>query len=297
MAESIINILYLLADNVGFILLSAIGLLIILGMMDIINLSHAEMIMIGAYITTICYHNGIPLFIGCILSFVGVGLFGFILEKLVINRFYNNKINCLVITWGIGLIISQGTLIIFGPYLKSIPTPFGSFSYGDLSFSVYRVFLFGIAISIIAVIWTFLYRTKIGAHARAAMQDPETAKGLGINTDWLYSLTFSFGSALAGLTGALYASTAPIVPLFGSKFMAEGFLAVVVGGGANIITGSIGSSFLLGSVSTVFSVKYGTFFARISLLMVAVGIIRFMPRGVSGFIEDIKNKKKGRRIS
>jgi len=293
MAE-VISILYQLADNVSFILLAGTGLIIILGIMNIINLCHAELIMLGAYITAASYHSGIPLAVGCVLSFIGVGLFGFILERLVVRHFYENRLNCLVATWGIGLILSQGMLILTGPYLKSIPTPMGSFSYGGSSYSVYRLFLFGVGLAIIAGIWLFLYRTKLGAYVRAAMQDPETAKGLGINTDWLYTLVFSFGSGLAGLTGALFAPTAPIVPLFGERFMAPGFLAVVVGGGANIITGATGSSVFLGFIRTIFSIKYGTFIARISLLIAAIVVIRFMPQGISVFLEHVSARiRKG----
>jgi branched-chain amino acid transport system permease protein len=292
MTEDIISMLYQMATNIGFLLFSGLGLMIVLGMMDILNLSYPQFIMIGAYIVIACYYKGIPLFFGCIISFISLGLFGFILERLVIRRFYKNKINCLVATFALGIIISNTILVTVGTYVQTIATPFGSFSSGKLSFSIYNVFLFFVALLIIIVIWIFLYKTKMGTYARAAMEDPETAKGFGVNTDKLYALTFAFGSALAGLTGALYASTTPISPFLGTRFMAPGFLTIIVGGGENIIAGILGSAFFLGIIRMIFAMKYGSFIATISLLVSAMVIIRIMPRGISGFIEDIKKIRR-----
>ena len=292
MTETIVSILYQMMSNIGFLLFCGLGLIIILGMMDILNLSYPQFIMLGAYITTLCHHRGIPLLIGFIISFISLGLFGYIIERLVIRRFYENKINCLVATFALSIIISNVVLVTHGTFVKSIPTPFGSFSCGKLSFSIYNVFLFGIALLIVVIIWLLLYKTKIGTYARAAMQDPETAKGLGVNTDKLYALTFAFGSAIAGLTGGLYALTTPITPFLGNRFMPPGFLTVIVGGGENIITGILGSAGFLGIIRMSFARVYGTFIATISILIAAMVLIRFMPRGISGFIEDIKNRRR-----
>ena len=116
----ILNLIYQLFANSAFLFLAALGLIIILGMMNIINLAHGEFMMIGAYVATITYHAGIPFIISIILSFIVVAIFGGIFELLIIRRFYGRELGALVVTWGISLVLGQGTLLVFGPFMPSI---------------------------------------------------------------------------------------------------------------------------------------------------------------------------------
>ena len=123
MGPEAFNILYQFLVNFAFLLFAAMGLIVVLGMLNIINLAHGEFIMLGAYAATLGYHAGIPFLLAIPIAAVAVGLFGMVLERLVIRRFYNNKLNALVATFGISLILSQGILLVFGPYLNAIPMP------------------------------------------------------------------------------------------------------------------------------------------------------------------------------
>lgn len=288
----IVNLAYQFVVEFAFLLLSALGLIIILGMIDIINMAHGELIMLGAYITVLAHHAGVPLPIGMLLSFLGVGVFGVILERLVIRRFYENKLNALVATFGISLILSQGVLIIFGPYLQGIPLPMGGFAYGGYSYSTYLLFLFGMVVFLVAAFWWILYRTRVGMYMRATMQNPDMARSLGVDTKRIYALTFGLGSGLAGLTGALYAPTTTIVPLFGTTFIAPAFITVVIGGGANPIVGALGSGLSLAGISTPLTSTLGTFIGKIGLLIAALVIIRFLPKGISGYLQNVKRLKQ-----
>src|SRR5688572_13580616 len=117
----VVSLIYQYADNVAFLLLAALGLMIILGVVNVINLAHGELIMLGAYITTISYHNAkLPLPVCMALSFFVVGLFGIALERFVIRRFYHDRLGALVATWGVSLILSQGMLLALGPSLQSV---------------------------------------------------------------------------------------------------------------------------------------------------------------------------------
>ena len=285
------NMMYQFADNMAFLLLSALGLIIILGVLNIINLAHGELIMIGAYVSSISYNAGFPLWLCFVLSVVLVSLFGVILEKLVIRRFYENKIGAMVATWGISMIISQGTLILFGPSMRPIPLPSWNFSIGIYSYSGYRILLFAVALFLVFVLWLYFYKVRAGIFTRATMQDEEMAKAIGINTVSIGTLAFAIGAGFAGLTGALYAPTMSLVPLMGAIFTAMAFVTVVVGGGANPITGALGSSFLLALVATPLSTSFGTFIGRVGLLIAALLIIRVMPNGISGFLRDFSSRK------
>jgi branched-chain amino acid transport system permease protein len=128
----------------------------------------------------------------------------------------------------------------------------------------------------------FIYRaTSYGLQARAAMQNAAMARSLGIRVDRIYMLTFGLGAGLAGLSGALLAPTTSIAPYMGQQFVAPAFITVVVGGGANVIAGALGSSTFLSLVETPVSVALGTFYGTMALLVMALLIIRVLPEGIS----------------
>lgn len=288
--SQIVSFLYQLGTNGAFLLLSALGLIVILGMMNIINLSHGELMMMGAYTATISIQQGIPFFIAVIISFFVVAVFGIFLERLVIRRFYGRELGALVVTWGISLILSQGALLVFGPSMPSISMPHGSIGLGDYSFSTYWIILIFICMALLMGMWLLYYRTTIGLQARAAMQNAEIAKSLGVRTDRLYMLTFGLGSGLAGFSGALLAPTASIAPFMGQQFVAPAFITVVVGGGANVIYGPLGSSAILSFIQTPAGLILGSFYGNVALLLAALIIIRILPAGVSSLFQRLKSK-------
>jgi branched-chain amino acid transport system permease protein len=276
-----VSILYQFGTNAAFLLLSALGLIVILGMMNLINLAHGEFMMLGAYAATAVVHRGVPFPLAVIVAFFATGLFGIVLERLVIRRFYGRELGALVTTWGISLILAQGALILFGPYMPPIPIPRGAVSAGPYSFSVYWLVLIGISLLLVAAL-AFIYRaTSYGLQARAAMQNAAMARSLGIRVDRIYMLTFGLGAGLAGLSGALLAPTTSIAPYMGQQFVAPAFITVVVGGGANVIAGALGSSTFLSLVETPVSVALGTFYGTMALLVMALLIIRVLPAGIS----------------
>ncbi len=283
--SEVVSILYQFGTNAVFLLLSAIGLIVILGMMNIINLAHGEFMMMGAYIATIATQRGLLLPIAVIVSFLGVGLFGIVLERLVIRRFYGRELGALVVTWGISLILSQGALLVFGPYMPAIPIPSGSFALGRYSFSYYWLILIVVSIALVIALWFVYNRTRFGLMARATMQNPAMARSLGINIEMVYALTFGLGAALAGLSGALLAPTTSIAPFMGQQFVAPAFITVVVGGGTNVIAGAVGSSLLLSFVQTPIGLLLGTFSGMVALLLIALIIIRILPAGISSLLQ------------
>jgi urea ABC transporter permease protein UrtB len=288
----IVSLAYQYADNLAFLLLAALGLMIILGVIDVINLAHGELIMLGAYITTLAYHRAHLPFPACVLlSVIGVGAFGMFLERTVIRRFYKDKLGALVATWGISLLLSQGMLLFLGPSLIAVPLPEWTLSYEGYSFGGYRLLLFAASILVVLLAWWIFYRTQFGVRTRATMQNAQMAQALGVDTRRIYLYTFAAGSALAGLTGALYAPTTTIVPLMGTTFVDVAFITVVVGGGANPILGALTSSALLASISASLSSALGTFMGRMGLLVTALVIIRFLPRGFSGYFQDLQRRR------
>ena len=120
--------LYQFCDNFSFLVLSAMGLSIIFGMMGIINLAHGEFIMLGAYITTFFATNGVPLPLAILFGAVGTGIFGFIIDRLIICHLYSRPLDSVVATWGISLVMCQGMRVLFGSSIAGTSTPLGSFT-------------------------------------------------------------------------------------------------------------------------------------------------------------------------
>lgn len=280
MADAL-SLLYQFGTNAAFLLLSALGLVVILGMMNIINLAHGEFMMLGAYAATASVHRGVPFPLAVLLAAVAVGVFGVVLERLVVRHFYGRELGALVVTWGVSLILAQSTLLLFGPFMPAIAIPGGAVGTGVYSFSVYWLVLIALCIVLLAGLG-WLYRgTRFGLQARATMQNPRMARALGIPVQRVYMATFGLGAALAGLSGALLAPTTSIAPFMGQQFVAPAFITVVVGGGASVIGGVVGSSGLLSLVETPVSLILGTFWGSMALLLTALLIIRVLPGGVS----------------
>lgn len=278
------NIAYQLMDSFAFLVLSALGLAIIFGMMGIVNLAHGEFIMLGAYITTLLARAGVPLPIAIAGAAAAVGVFGLIVDRLIVRHLYNRPLDSVVATWGISLILGQGMLILMGPSLQGVSTPLGSFTVDGSAYSYYRIVLFVCALALLLVMYWLFMHTNFGLRSRATMQNRAVAQSLGTNTSGMYTITFMIGSAFAGLTGGLFAPTMSISPTFGSSFIMQSFVTVIVGG-ANPLVGTVLSGGALSAVNSTLSMLYGTLIGKLGLLLVAILFIRVFPLGFSGLVE------------
>ena len=277
-----------MADSIAFITLAAIGLTVIFGMMGVINLAHGEFIMMGAYITTLSVNVvGLPLPVAMILGALGTAVFGAIVERTIVRRLYGRLLDSMIVTFGLGLILTQGTRIVFGNSLQSIGTPFGEVP--GYTYSAYRVLLLFAAIAVLGGAYLVFTRTEFGIQARATIQDAETARSMGVDTDRMYTVTFAIGSGLAGLTGALYAPSATIVPGMGQSFLVESFVTVVTGG-STVLLGTTLAGGVLGTIDAIFSNLYGNFIGQIALLLTAIIVIRLLPDGLTGLAHTVRDK-------
>jgi urea ABC transporter permease protein UrtB len=293
--NGVFNALYQFQVSFSFLLLSAIGLAVIFGMMGVINLAHGEFMMLGAYITTIAATQGVPLVLAIVTAALGVAAFGAIVEILVVRRLYGRLLDSVAATWAVGLILSQGMLILTGPSMQGVSSPFGSFTVGQTSYSWYRVLLGAISLVLLALLYLLFMNTKFGLRARATIQDPAIARALGVDTPRMYTMTFALGSALAGLAGGLFALTATIVPFFGTNYIVEAFVTVIVGG-ANALVGTPLAAALLGAINAVLGTQYGLYIGRVGLLLTTILIIRVLPDGISGLVERRRMRTSGTRV-
>ncbi|PSP32609.1 urea ABC transporter, permease protein UrtB [Halobacteriales archaeon QH_10_67_22] len=321
-----LNLAFQFLDSFAFIVLAAAGLAIIFGIMGVINLAHGEFILVGAYATTLAVKAvGLPLPAAMLAGAVVTAGFGLVVERTIISGagpnwvwerleprlsaalpdqaaavlpsgpliepLYDRLADSMVATFGLSLIMVQGARIVFGNSIDQVATPFGEVAYGAFSYSAYRLVLAGVSVALLGLVYYVFTYTDYGMRARAVIQDDRTARALGVNTERTYAATFALGSGLAGLTGALFAPVISMQPTLGSQFLVEAFVAVVVGG-ASVVLGTALSAAGLGAIESVFSNQYGTFFGRIALLLTAILALRFLPGGITGYIERVRKRRR-----
>jgi len=301
------NLTFRVYYAISFVVLAAMGLAIIFGIMGVINLAHGEFILVGAYATTLAATQvGLPLPVAMGVGVLVTALFGLIVERVIISGyvpnwigqrtvgrdlikpFYDRLADSMVATFGLSLIMVQGSRIIFGNSIDQIGVPFGS----TAGYPDYRIALVAITAGVLLAVYLLFTQTTFGTRVRATMQDEETAKALGIDTERTYMLTFAIGSGLAGFTGALFAPLLSMQPSLGDQFLVEAFVAVVVGG-ASVVVGTSLSGLLLGPIDALFSDEFGEFAGRIALLVTAMLALRFLPGGITGVVDDIRDRMEG----
>lgn len=231
------------------IILMALGLTIIFGLLDVINMSHGDFYAVGAFIAFSLASIGISYW--ALLFLVPLLLFplGCLTETAFIQRVYNDKerhMRTLLLTFGIGMVLEDLLKLVYGPNPQRLETPIsGVTEIFGVIIPNYRLFLIVAGTIIIAAVWQFVFRTQFGATVRAAAHDPNMASSLGIKIKRTYAVTFGIGVALAGLSGVLLAPIYSIFPTMGRDFIFMAFVVVIVGG-----LGSIKGAVLAGLVIT-----------------------------------------------
>jgi branched-chain amino acid transport system permease protein/urea transport system permease protein len=264
------------------LLLVSIGLVIVFGMMQVINLAHGEFFLVGAYTVLVFQGLGVPFWLTLPLAFVTAGLLGVICDAAVLRFMYHRPADTILATWGLSLAIRQAIVIIFGPNSQQIVAPLTEpVSILGLSYSAYRLAIIVIAIAVAAAVFLVLYRTSIGLAARAAMVNRPMAQCLGINTRRLDRIAFSTGAALAGFSGAVMAPLMSVDPQMGMGFVLPAFLSILVGG-VGSPAGAIWGSVVIGGSTTVAASVWTPVIAQIIVFSLSIAIIRFLPAGLSG---------------
>ena len=284
MLGTVVSYCYQFADVFAFLILSASGLAIVFGMMGVINMAHGEFVMCGAYVTVGLVNLGFPLVLAQLGGALIAGLLGVLVEVLIIRRFYQRPVDTLLATWGLSLVITQGTVLVLGSTLAGIGTPPGSFTVGDYSFSTYRLILFAASLAVLLFVYVVFMRTRFGVLARATMQNAAMARALGVPINWVYALSFGLGTGLAGLCGGLYAPTMSLIPTMGATFVVESFVTVVIGG-ANLLLGTAPAGIFLSIIRTGLNAWHGQIVGQIGMLVAVILVIRVLPDGITGWVD------------
>jgi branched-chain amino acid transport system permease protein len=231
--------------------LVALGLTMIFGLLDVINLAHGDLYMLGGYAAFTLIGWGFGYWGALVLVPVLVGLVGWALEELGIRPLLpraDRPIVTLLLTFGVGLMLRDLAQVVWGVDTHSVAAPLGGMvTVAQVFLPAYRLFIFGAAFVAIALTWWLVYRTRIGAVLRATAVDPSMVASFGIPIRWVYGLTFMFGCGLAGLAGVLLSPIYAVFPNMGHDFLVMAF-AVVIVGGMGSIPGAVVAALLLTQV-------------------------------------------------
>ena len=271
-----------LLHSIAFLVLISAGLAIVFGMMKIINLAHGEFLTIGGFAAIVATQKGVNIYFAMlVVAPLAAAAIGVIVELLVIRHLYRQQINTMLATWGLSLFFVGALSMIFGTTTTGISAPIGGIKIGDYQVAGYSLFLLAVAIVMVAILWFVLGYTRIGLQARGAMQNPAVASSFGCNTARIYTITFATGTALAGLAGGVLAPLLGVAPSSGAQYIAKAFITVIVGGPA-VIIGPISSSALFGTIDHVFTHALTPAAGEVALLVGAIVLLRFLPRGITG---------------
>lgn len=268
--------------GVAVLVIVSLGLAVVFGMMRVINLAHGEFMMLGAFAAVLASGAGLSLWLAMlVVAPVAVGLFGLVVERLVIRRLYGRMVDTMLATWGLSLALVGVMTMLVGNTVAGVSAPLGSVAIGGFRTSGYELFLIGAACALSLLLWVALRFTRWGLVARGTMQDAEMASALGVAPDRVYAATFAAGAALSGLAGALLAPLSGVVPTMGASYIARAFITVITGG-ASILAGTLSASALLGTVSTLGTFLSTPVLGEVGMLLVAVVLLRLLPRGITG---------------
>jgi urea transport system permease protein len=267
----------------SILLLIALGLAIIYGAMGIINMAHGEFVMLGAYAAwAMNAVFGVSLLPSLVVVFVGVGAFGWLVERGIIRFLYHRPLDTILATWGVGIMLQQIVRLLAGGELRYVEMPpilVGTVNILGIDVAGYRVFIFLFVAGLFAVTWYLMFATSFGMKLRAVVQDRNIATSFGVNADRIYGLTFAYGAGLAGLAGALVAPLKSVSPEMGTTYVVDAFFVVVLGGAQSLL-GTVASAMLLGEMTGSLAYLWNDTIAKALVLVAIIVLIRFRPQGL-----------------
>jgi len=228
----------------ALLFLLAGGLSLIFGMMRIVNMTHGSYYLLGGYVAlTVIWRTG-SFALAILVGVLVISLIGVLQWNAFLRRLSGQELGQVLTTMGFALIFQDLALVIWGgdPYTIAVPKALsGSLVVGQLYFPVYRIFIVVVATFIALVLWLTLERTRVGAMIRATVDDPEMARGVGIDVYRISMMVFALGAALAALAGVVAGGFVGVYPGADFEILPYAFVVVIVGGMGSLRGALIGS--------------------------------------------------------
>jgi branched-chain amino acid transport system permease protein len=267
------------------VVLMALGLTIIFGLLDVINMAHGEFYAIGAYAAVALLGVGVPFWWALAITPLLMAVIGYVTERALIQRVFHSKDRhtlTLLLTFGLAIILEDALKIVFGANPLRLEAPItGATEMFGLFFPNYRLFLMAVGTLVIGAVWVVVFRTRLGAMVRAAAFDRHMAASLGVPVGLVYAGTFAFGVALAGLSGVLLAPIYSVFPTMGRDFVLIAFSVVIIGGMGSI-KGAVIAGLVLTQVQAISSLYISPVWSDPLLFGIMVLTLMWRPQGLFG---------------
>jgi branched-chain amino acid transport system permease protein len=269
--------------NGSFYALLSLGLSVIFGLMNVINFAHGTLFMVGAFVAYFLLDVfGIPYWASLLIVPIVVGAFAAGIERTMLRRLYRlDHVYGWLLTFGISLMLESLVRRAYGATGKRYDAPDILSGGLDLDFvflPAYRVWVVVFSLTICIGVWYAIERTRLGSYLRAGTENPVLVRAFGINVPLMFSLTYAFGAALAGIAGVLAAPIFQVSPSMGSNIIIVLFAVVVIGGIGSII-GTIMTGLFVGIVEAFTTVIYPQS-AHVVVFVAMAVVLAFKPDGL-----------------
>lgn len=271
----------------GFYAVMMLGFSVIWGVMGVINLAHGEMIMIGAYLAWVLNTDyGVDPFLSLLVVVPVMFAFGYALQLVLINRIVERPVLAsLLVTFGLSIALANLAKLIFSADLRITETALGgAWTVGSVTFPVTKTVIMALSLIIMTALWAFLHKTRTGKSIRAAAQNKQAARIVGIDIKRAYAITFGICIAITGAAGAAVSSVSSVFPFMGAPLTLRAFTITALAG-LGSIPGALMGGVILGIVESMIGVYVagvGTNLAIVASFVLLVLILITRPQGLFG---------------
>ena len=261
----------------------AVGFTLIFGVARILNLAHGSFYALGAYgAYFFTAHLNLPLLPAALLAVAVVAVFGIVVERVLIRPMRTSQLAVLMITLAVALVVEQTLFLTFGSEYRNVPAFVNTkFSIGGVDVGGARLLALGVGIVLIASLWLFIQRTRLGSAILAISQDPVAAQYMGIPSDRIFALVMGISAALAAAAGVLAGPFLTVQPTMWLLPIVKAF-AIVVVGGLGSIPGSVLAALMLGYAETIVGYTISSSWTEIVSVLATLLMLIFRPAGIFG---------------
>jgi branched-chain amino acid transport system permease protein len=261
----------------------AVGFSLVWGVLNIINLLHGSLIVLGAYLAQLAFtHLGLHPFLSLLPVAAVMFAFGYLLQLLVLNRIIAEPVLVtLVLTFGLDLLLYNAMVLSFTATPRRILLDLGRIELGDIVLPVDRLAVMLLALLLTGVLYALLRGSRLGRAIVAVRMDRDTATLMGIRVPRVYAITFGIGALMAGAAGSLIAIVFPFSPGLGETLLGKAFVVCVLGGLGTVL-GALAGGMALGMIDSVFGIWLGPQNATIIGFAALLLVLLVRPAGLVG---------------
>jgi len=261
----------------------AVGFTLIFGVARVLNLAHGSFYALGAYgAYFFTSHLKLPLLPAALLSVAVVAVFGIVVERVFIRPMRKSQLAVLMITLAVALVIEQALFLTFGSEYRNVPAFVDAkFTLGGVDVGGARLLALGVGVVLIAALWLFIQRTRLGSAILAISQDPVAAQYMGIPSDRIFSIVMGISAAMAAAAGVVAGPFLTVQPTMWLLPIVKAF-AIVVVGGLGSIPGSVLAALMLGYAETVMAYTISSAWTEIVSVLATLTMLILRPAGIFG---------------